>query len=82
MRIQQLELLRFGHFADLVLDRTTDLTTLPWVGHRARRWEPEPLRWLGVSSIYAAYRSADRAEDRGRDTTSRWARVADRVAGR
>ncbi|WP_137294231.1 NAD(P)/FAD-dependent oxidoreductase [Nocardioides dongxiaopingii] len=68
--------------ADLVLDRTTDLTTLPWVGHRARRWEPEPLRWLGVSSIYAAYRSADRAEGRGRATTSRWARVADRVAGR
>ena len=22
---------------------------LPWVGHRSRRWEPEPLRWLGVN---------------------------------
>ena len=28
---------------------TTDLVRLPWVGHRSRRWEPEPLRWLGVN---------------------------------
>ena len=32
---------------DLVLGRDTELTRLPWVGHRSRRWEPEPLRWLG-----------------------------------
>ena len=32
---------------DLVLGRDTDLTRLPWTGHRVRRWEPEPLRWLG-----------------------------------
>ena len=25
----------------------SDLVTLPWVNHRSRRWEPEPLRWLG-----------------------------------
>ena len=24
----------------------TELTTLPWVGHEARRWEPEPLRFV------------------------------------
>ena len=33
---------------DLVLGRQTPLTDLPWVGHRSRDWEPEPLRWLGV----------------------------------
>ena len=33
--------------ADLVLGRDSDLTRLPWVQHRSRRWEPEPLRWLG-----------------------------------
>ncbi|EFG65081.1 NAD(P)/FAD-dependent oxidoreductase, partial [Streptomyces sp. SPB074] len=42
----------------------TPLTALPWVGHRARGWEPEPLRWLGVRGLYAAYRAADRGEAR------------------
>ena len=36
--------------ADLILGRSTDLTGLPWVGHRSRRWEPEPLRWLGINA--------------------------------
>ncbi|WIM98860.1 FAD-binding oxidoreductase [Actinoplanes oblitus] len=34
---------------DLILGHDTDLTRLPWVGHRSRRWEPEPLRWLGIN---------------------------------
>ncbi|MBM7505963.1 NAD(P)/FAD-dependent oxidoreductase [Agromyces aurantiacus] len=68
--------------ADLVLGRDTDLTRLPWVGHRVRKWEPEPLRWLAVQAIYGAYHAADRAELRGRATTSPIARVADLVAGR
>ena len=33
--------------ADLILERDTDLVTLPWVRHRSPSWEPEPLRWLG-----------------------------------
>jgi hypothetical protein len=52
------------------------------VGHRVRRWEPEPLRWLGVRGLYVAYRAADRAEHRGRPTTSPLARIADVVSGR
>ena len=67
---------------DLVLDRDTELTRLPWVGHRARKWEIEPLRWLAVQAIYGAYHAADRAELRGRATTSPIAHVADLVAGR
>ena len=35
---------------DLVLGHDTELTRLPWVGHRSRRWEPEPLRWLGINA--------------------------------
>ncbi len=41
--------------ADLILGRETELTTMPWA-HRApeasvlRRWEPEPLRWLGYTA--------------------------------
>ena len=35
---------------DLVLGHDTELTRLPWVNHRSPRWEPEPLRWLGVNA--------------------------------
>ncbi|MFD4960622.1 NAD(P)/FAD-dependent oxidoreductase [Microbacterium sp. NPDC058389] len=69
--------------ADLVLERDTELTRLPWVGHRAKRWEIEPLRWTAVNAIYTAYRMADRAEASGRSSRTAWpAHVADRVAGR
>ncbi len=47
---------------DLVLRRETDLTRLPWVGHRSRRWEPEPLRWLGANAGLRAMRVADTEE--------------------
>ena len=49
--------------ADLLLGRNTELTRLPWVGHRSRRWEPEPLRWLGVNAGLRAMTAAD-AEER------------------
>jgi glycine/D-amino acid oxidase-like deaminating enzyme len=52
--------------ADLVLERDTDLVTLPWVGHRSRRWEPEPLRWLGINAGLRAMRLADWEEARTR----------------
>jgi glycine/D-amino acid oxidase-like deaminating enzyme len=48
--------------ADLILQRDTDLTRLPWVGHRSRRWEPEPLRWLGVNAGLRAMTAADGEE--------------------
>jgi len=61
----------------------TELTTLPWVNHRVRTWEPEPFRWLGVQGMYAAYRAADRRETAARTpTTHAIARVADRISGR
>lgn len=50
--------------ADLVLDRDTDLTRLPWVQHRVRRWEPEPLRFLGVNAAIRLAPIADRREAR------------------
>ncbi|HWA68150.1 MAG TPA: FAD-dependent oxidoreductase [Mycobacteriales bacterium] len=50
--------------ADLILGRDTDLTRLPWVGHRSPDWEPEPLRWLGICAMTAAMAAADRAERR------------------
>ncbi|MEV1053970.1 FAD-dependent oxidoreductase [Streptomyces sp. NPDC049887] len=61
----------------------TDLTALPWVNHKVRKWEPEPLRWLGVHTLYAAYRSADRRElTHHTAETARIATLADRISGR
>jgi glycine/D-amino acid oxidase-like deaminating enzyme len=48
--------------ADLAAGEKSELTTLPWVGHRSRTWEPEPARWTGVHGLYALYRLADRLE--------------------
>ncbi|WP_431904421.1 NAD(P)/FAD-dependent oxidoreductase [Micromonospora carbonacea] len=48
--------------ADLILGADSDLTDLPWVGHRSPRWEPEPLRWLAVNAGLRVMLSADRAE--------------------
>jgi glycine/D-amino acid oxidase-like deaminating enzyme len=48
--------------ADLIVGAESDLTQLPWVGHRSRRWEPEPLRWLGVNAGLRAMTLADREE--------------------
>ncbi len=50
--------------ADLITGAESDLTGLPWVGHRSRRWEPEPLRYLGARTIAKVLTSADAAEDR------------------
>ncbi|MFE9597277.1 NAD(P)/FAD-dependent oxidoreductase [Streptomyces hokutonensis] len=61
----------------------TELTALPWVGHKVRKWEPEPFRWLGVQGMYATYRAADRRELSGHSAeSSRLAQWADRVSGR
>ncbi len=69
--------------ADLVLQRQTELVTLPWVGRRVRAWEPEPLRWIAVRGLYKAYHAADRHEmGSGSPNTSPIARIADKLTGR
>jgi len=66
---------------DLILGHDSELARLPWVGHQARGWEPEPLRWLAVQTVYGAFRAADALEDRtGRP--SRLAGAAGALAGR
>ncbi|WP_082096699.1 NAD(P)/FAD-dependent oxidoreductase [Demequina gelatinilytica] len=59
---------------DLVLGIDSDLTRLPWVGHRSPRWEPEPLRWMGVNAGLRAMTAAD-AEERVTRRESLAARV-------
>jgi glycine/D-amino acid oxidase-like deaminating enzyme len=66
--------------ADLILERDTERTRLPWVGHRSPRWEPEPLRYLAVNATLRAMTAADATETRtGRP--SRTAAVVGRLLG-
>jgi len=48
--------------AALILGRDDPVTRLPWVGHRSRRWEPEPLRWLLVNAGLRLMTLADHEE--------------------
>ncbi len=68
--------------ADLSLGRDTALTRLPWVNRPLRRWEPEPLRWLGVRGMYALLNAADRREEATGGPPSRLARFGNWLTGR
>lgn len=62
--------------AELITRRRTERTSAPWVGARARAWEPEPLRWVGVRASRAILRRADDHEFR----TDREASLAFRLS--
>lgn len=64
--------------ADLVTATATELTGLPWVNHRSRPWEPEPLRWAGISAARRLAAWVDTHEQR-RQRTTRVATVLDRL---
>ncbi|MDQ6438297.1 FAD-binding oxidoreductase [Mesorhizobium sp. LHD-90] len=66
---------------DLMLGRDTELTRLPWVNRTVKKWEPEPLRWLGVHAMYQLYQIADAREAQGLGRTSKLAALADRITG-
>lgn len=70
--------------ADLLRGERTALTELAWVlppGAAPPRWEPEPLRFTGIRTVYGLLGLAQSIERRtGRP--SRVAAVADRLAGR
>jgi glycine/D-amino acid oxidase-like deaminating enzyme len=68
--------------ADLALGRNTALTALPWVNRRVRRWEPEPLRWLGVHLMYKLLQIADSRETRLGIPPSRFAAFGNWLTGR
>jgi glycine/D-amino acid oxidase-like deaminating enzyme len=50
--------------ADLIHGNDSERTRLPWVGHRSRRWEPEPIRWLGINAALHATTLRDAWEKR------------------
>ncbi|TDD96325.1 NAD(P)/FAD-dependent oxidoreductase [Actinomadura rubrisoli] len=49
---------------DLILGRDTEMTRLPWTNMGNRKWEPEPLRYLGSGVIWAARALGDAKEHR------------------
>lgn len=68
--------------ADLIVDTDadTEFTRLPFVQHRSRRWEYEPLRWMGINAGLGAATWADHHERR-HDTPSRSSRWVERLMG-
>lgn len=66
---------------DLVLERDSALTELPWVDDLPPRWEPEPLRWLGARLLTLAAERADRVELARHRPSRFWGRVFNSLAG-
>ena len=68
--------------ADLVLERDTDISHLPWVDVRPEKWPIEPLRWLGATSLIYLAKHADRSEMvRGKRSTF-WGLLYKQMANR
>jgi hypothetical protein len=68
--------------ADLVLGEDSPRTRHPWVDHAVRRWEPELLRYAGITALYRAYHLADAREAAGRrGGTHPVARLAGAISG-
>jgi glycine/D-amino acid oxidase-like deaminating enzyme len=71
--------------ADLITGQQSELVRLPWVGHQSRRWEPEPLRWIGINAarLLAARADAAEAHPGPQSRQSRvWTRLLAAVSGR
>ena len=53
--------------ADLILGRDTERVDTPWVnpGDSHDKWEPEPLRWLGINARRQLMQLNDKAEYKG-----------------
>lgn len=67
--------------ADLVMGRETERTATPWVNppDQNRKWEPEPLRWLGVKARAKLMQLADGAEYSGSPTAPVYGKTLDRL---
>lgn len=48
--------------ADLILKRDSEITKLPWVNHKSKKWEVEPFRFIGVNLGTLLAKVSDRFE--------------------
>ena len=54
--------------ADLITETQSELIELPMTRHRPRRWEPEPLRWIGSQLVmWSRHRNERKAEQTGKN---------------
>ncbi len=51
--------------SDLILNKKSDLSELCIVNHKARKWEMEPLRYLGVNAGLWAAAQSDKYDNQG-----------------
>ena len=65
--------------ADLLLDRQTDRVQLPWVRDGLSNWEPEPLRWIGITAARSLMDRMDKREAAGKATNRLLESVLDRL---
>ena len=65
---------------NLILRRDEPINDLPIVDHHSPRWEPEPLRWLGVNAGLLAARLGD-VEERLTRHPSHISRLLERLTG-
>lgn len=67
---------------DRISGGQSELSKLVWNDHDSGRWEPEPLRWVGIHTMYRLLGIADDYEQkRNLDETSLLARFAGKIAG-
>jgi hypothetical protein len=67
--------------ADLVAGRSSELTELPWIDDASRRWEIEPLRFLGAKAIERFGDRADQAEFASGKPSKLWGGLFRRFVG-
>lgn len=65
---------------DLILGTDSELTRLPWVGHRSPDWEVEPLRFVGANLGMLAMEVAD-VEERATSRSSITAKLMGPLTG-
>ena len=63
--------------ADLVLEKQTPLIKLAGVDDVARKWEPEPIRWIGKTAIQWFGKMADKEELRRNRPSKFWGKLFD-----
>ncbi|WP_029090159.1 NAD(P)/FAD-dependent oxidoreductase [Brevibacterium album] len=69
--------------ADLLSCRPSELSRSAWVRALPRKWEPEPLRWVGSRAVQSLYHVADSVERRrGGPRTSVFGTAGDLISGR
>lgn len=51
--------------ADLILERDSDFARLAWVGPDFPNWEPEPLRYIGMTGVRMVGEMLDQREEQG-----------------